>query len=646
MVSGVPQIAGYSELVEIGRGGQARVFRARHQKLGRIVALKVLHGFDGSPSALRQFQREGEALVAFGHHPAVVQVHDVDVTADERPYIAMEYCPGGSFEQVGPVPIDEVLEVGRAVAWALGAVHEAGLLHRDVKPSNVLRGQYGPKLGDFGIARAAGLSTTTLAPTFTPVHAPPELFQESGATQQSDLWSLGSTLYTLLEGHPPFGSDEVSLLALMHRITTQDVPPLTRTDVPEYLRAAVLSTLARDPAQRPPSADALRLVLAGVQPDQVRATVRAPGARSDAARAMPTERIGNPQIPTAVAATAVVATAAIPTAAVPTAAVPTGAISTASQRRDVAVEATPGLRSEPKHQRRRRATALVGTLLVVALSVAAVAQRPDDPPSQPLSAVPAATALPEGSTMAAIRSRGRIIIGTRFDQPLFGQANESGQPEGFDIEIGRLVASAILGDDAKDGIEFVDTPLAREEAIVGGKVDLVVATFTMSALRKDQVSFAGPYYVDGRSILVRGDDATIVGLSSLGEKKVCTQVGSATFDSLRERVPTADLSVQFDLISKCADALKAGRVDAVSDDRVNLLGALQANPGQVKLTGSTFDGKRYGVGVKKGDTVFRDFINAVLQRSFADGTWSKAFETHVGVPTGIATPLPPRLDPT
>ena len=289
---------------------------------------------------------------------------------------------------------------------------------------------------------------------------------------------------------------------------------------------------------------------------------------------------------------------------------------------------------------------LLGLLIVT--TVLAGCGEDDDAPGGAAGTTTGAAAAPThppGSTMDAIQKKGKITIGTKFDQPLFGLKGLSGQPEGFDVEIAKLVAEAIFGSNISGKTEFVETPSAvREQSIIDGKVDLVAATYTINDTRKQKVAFAGPYYIAGQSILVKKDNTTITGLASLAGKKVCTVTGSTPLKTLQEKAPTADLSILFDTYSKCIEALKDGRVEAVSTDNVILLGFIKDNPGQFKLVGETFTLEPYGIGVKKDDTVFRNFINDVLEKAYRDGTWAKLFETQVGKPTDIPTPTPPPVN--
>jgi len=256
-----------------------------------------------------------------------------------------------------------------------------------------------------------------------------------------------------------------------------------------------------------------------------------------------------------------------------------------------------------------------------------------------------ASTFPPGSTMDALQKKGKITIGTKFDQPLFGLKGLSGQPEGFDVEIAKMVATAIFGSNLSGKTEFVETPSAiREQSIIDGKVDIVAATYTINDTRKQKVGFAGPYYIAGQSILVKKDNTAITDLSSLAGKKVCTVTGSTPLKTLQEKAPAADISILFDTYSKCIEALKDGRVEAVSTDNVILLGFIKDNPGLFKLAGETFTQEPYGIGVKKDDTVFRNFVNDVLEKAYKDGSWAKAFETQVGKGTDIPTPTPPAVN--
>jgi len=267
--STVDEVSGYRDLTWIGSGGQAAVYRAVQIRLDRPVALKVLN--KGSDEAIRrQFRREGQAMVALGQHPHIVQVFDVDETDNGRPYLVMEYCERGSVDAelaaTGALAVDESLAIGIAVADALSAAHAKGLLHRDVKPANILLSEFGPRLGDFGLARPAEMERTTMISALTAWHAAPEVLFEGVPTKSSDLWSLGSTLYTLLAGQPPFATNTAEgPLAFSDRVRHDDPAPLARTDVPVSLLAFLQWCMQKDPADRVGSAEDLRDGLIAIQ---------------------------------------------------------------------------------------------------------------------------------------------------------------------------------------------------------------------------------------------------------------------------------------------------------------------------------------------------------------------------------------------
>lgn len=250
---------------------------------------------------------------------------------------------------------------------------------------------------------------------------------------------------------------------------------------------------------------------------------------------------------------------------------------------------------------------------------------------------------PAGSTMAKLHEAQKIRIGTKFDQPGFGLKGLDGKPAGFDVEIGKIIASE-LGI-PEDKIEWVEAPSAvREEVLEQDKVDLVIATYTINDKRKERIDFAGPYYVAGQHIMVKADDNSITGPDSFktGDKKVCSVQGSTPAQNIEQYLADkAKQLVLFDVYQKCVDALDGGQVDAVTTDNVILLGFIAEGDGKYKLAGEKFTDEPYGIGVKKGDTDFRNFINDVLEKIYADGRYAKAWQDTAGkfdpnVPEGPA----------
>ena len=282
---------------------------------------------------------------------------------------------------------------------------------------------------------------------------------------------------------------------------------------------------------------------------------------------------------------------------------------------------------------------LAGTVLVLTLAAAACG---GDDEGGDGGQVNEGASFAEGTTMARLQQEGAVTIGTKFDQPLFGLKNLEGKPEGFDVEIGKLIAGE-LGV-AEDKITWVEAVSAnREPFIQQDKVDFVVATYTINDKRKEVVDFAGPYYEAGQDIMVaKGNPEGIGGPDDLAGKKVCSVTGSTPAENIRTNYPEADLT-EFDVYSKCAEALKNGQVQAVTTDNVILLGLISQDEESFELVGEPFTEEPYGIGVKKGDTEFRNFINDTLQKAYDDGRWLAAWDATAGK-VAPQTPTPPTID--
>ena len=256
----------------IGRGAMGTVWRARDALLARDVAVKEVFLRDAKSSEDMRVRYERtlrEARTAARlNHPGVVTIFDV-VEADGRPWIVMELVQARSLERIlaqdGPLPPHQAADAGVRLLGALAAAHAAGILHRDVKPSNVLLGPDGRAvLTDFGIATLAGDPALTLTGMVmgTPGFTAPERIRGEPATPASDLWSLGATLYAAVDGHGPF-DHHGSSLAVLSVIANHDAP---RARSAGALGPAIDALLRRDPAARPDVATAGRLLAAAVAP--------------------------------------------------------------------------------------------------------------------------------------------------------------------------------------------------------------------------------------------------------------------------------------------------------------------------------------------------------------------------------------------
>ncbi len=295
---------------------------------------------------------------------------------------------------------------------------------------------------------------------------------------------------------------------------------------------------------------------------------------------------------------------------------------------------------------RFRRTTLAAGIGVAALTLAACGGG-DDSGSTPEVEVSEAPEFEAGTTMADIVDAGTIRVGTKFDQPGFGLQNLEGVPEGFDVEIAKIIAGK-LGV-APDAIEWVEAPSqVREQVLEDDKVDLVAATYTINEERAQRITFAGPYYVAGQQLMVATDNDTITGpddLKANPDAKVCSVSGSTPSESIREYLASDDQLVLFDVYERCADALRTGQVDVVTTDNVILAGFVSEAPEEYKLVGEQFTDEPYGIGVQKDDTAFCEFINTSLQEAADDGAYTEAWESTAGQIEGIETPDLPALEP-
>jgi serine/threonine-protein kinase len=275
-------VGNYRIVDVLGEGGMGTVYRAVHPELERTVAIKVLAlGLSGSHDIVRRFRVEAKAVNRI-RHPNIVDVQDFGTLPDGRPYYVMEYMAGESLghylTRVGALPARDTLVITLPIAEALEAAHNAGVVHRDLKPDNIfLLARDGksptPKLLDFGIAKvlsetiAGGTGRTQAGALMgTPLYMSPE--QAGGRVEElgtpSDVYSLGVILYQMLSGKPPFEAPGFGELLMMHMQTPP--PPLSSRvgGVPPNLEELVMRTLSKSPAARPPNAGALRKELLAI----------------------------------------------------------------------------------------------------------------------------------------------------------------------------------------------------------------------------------------------------------------------------------------------------------------------------------------------------------------------------------------------
>jgi beta-lactam-binding protein with PASTA domain/predicted Ser/Thr protein kinase len=268
----------YRVMSRLGTGGMAEVFLAEDQQLGRKVALKLLHRrFAEDPDFVERFRREAQAAAGL-QHPNVVSVYDRG-SFDDTYYIAMEYLPGRSLKQLirEEAPLDPVraIDIAIQILKAARFAHRRGVIHRDLKPHNVIVDDSGhAKVTDFGIARAGASDMTETGSIMgTAQYLSPEQAQGHVVNAGSDLYSIGVVLYEMLTGRVPFDAESAVTIALKH-VSEPPIPPShSNPNIPPELEQTILWVLNKDPADRPADADQLITVL-----EHCRAAITSAGA--------------------------------------------------------------------------------------------------------------------------------------------------------------------------------------------------------------------------------------------------------------------------------------------------------------------------------------------------------------------------------
>jgi eukaryotic-like serine/threonine-protein kinase len=264
----VPEVPGLTGLTVLARGGYATVYRANQTSVQREVAVKVENGTLESDRDQRRFLREARAAGRMSSHPHVVDLFDVGVTPDGHPYMIMELCDGTYADRMknDPLSATEAREVGWKIADALADAHNLGVLHRDVKPANLLITRFGePALADFGLAVLSETREQSITLELTPAYAAPEMFHQGRPAPESDVYALCATLYALMRGRPARWREghNPTLLSLVDMFA-EPVPEIP--NVPADLIALLRQGMANEPKARP-SAAVLRDELEGVVRD-------------------------------------------------------------------------------------------------------------------------------------------------------------------------------------------------------------------------------------------------------------------------------------------------------------------------------------------------------------------------------------------
>ncbi|WP_461073544.1 bifunctional serine/threonine-protein kinase/glutamate ABC transporter substrate-binding protein [Streptomyces pseudoechinosporeus] len=582
----------FTLLARLGSGGMGRVYLGRSPG-GMQVAVKVIReDFAEDADVLTRFRRE-VATVRAVRSPYTARL--VGASLDVPPYwLATEFVPGPTLlKATRGTSLEPTLCMGlfAALAEALAAVHGHGVVHRDVKPHNVILAPGGPQLIDFGIARAAEhteLTRTGQTPG-TPGYTAPEVLLGGEAGPAADVFALGATMAAAATGRAPYGGGEwpaVSYRVVHGEIDVDGVEP----GLAELIRQCV----DREPARRPAPLEIVRRC--GV---------------TDALAELPAyQRLAGP--------------APAPTPA-------------------------PAL---PARRRRRVPLAATASLAVGGLALATVIwllPGGGDGAKAGGSPTGSATGSPTGSpTASASGSGGRswpdsLTIGIMTDRPGMSTGLSSGKYEGFDIDVARYIA-AELGVKAEDIAWREASAAERTNLLVDGEVDFVVAGYQITDARKKEVDFSGPYLSASQDVLMRADNPTSV--RDLNGRKVCSVTGSnsESAEIVKKLAPEVQLTV-YPSYSECLTALDRGEVDALTADDALLAGyaADSGNPGNYRLAGQELSAENlYGVGVPKGETELRDDIDAAIDKMIADGSWAKAADENLGGVVNYDAPQPAR----
>ncbi len=252
-------IDGLSDVSVIGSGGSATVYRARQEALDRTVAVKVVHAA-WSIETRERFEHEREVMGRLSGHVAIVPIFATGMTTRGEPYLVMPFYARGSLFRLmkdrGPLPWREATFILETLAQTLADSHREGIVHRDVKPGNVmLTSHLQPRLSDFGITLPAGMPTSGSAIAYTPSYSPPEAFEAGSAQPTVDVYGLGATLWAMLAGRAPYTDPggSIEMTRIMERAKAGELEPPT-ADTPQPLVDLINRAMATDPATRPADA--------------------------------------------------------------------------------------------------------------------------------------------------------------------------------------------------------------------------------------------------------------------------------------------------------------------------------------------------------------------------------------------------------
>lgn len=595
----------YELLTLIGHGGMGEVWRAQDTKLRRFVAVKGLldrSSLTGGAQAeaMARARQEAQAIAKI-EHPNVVTVHD-QVETDHQVWIVMKLVDAKSLAELlrseGTLAVPKAARLALQVLQGLRAVHGAEVVHRDVKPHNVVVGEGGHAiLVDFGIAKFDGALPVTQAGTVigTPEYLAPELFDSSApaATPASDLWALGITLYEMVEGRTPFPGPNQWQVQVA--IETSPVPPFQYAGP---LAPVIEGLLTRDPRQRLSAALAEEMLQQVLDP------------------------------PSAVRPATPVPAAVAPPVPVP--------------------QSGPARAGGPRRPRGRTLLkAGVLALCVALLGAGWIALSADDEPDGKENTG-------AGSGQGSKKERWKdthpmLKIGVKDDQPGLSKYDKKTKKySGYDIDLAYEIARRMGYE--RDEVDFTTVATDyRSTALKVKLVDLVIASYSITEERKTappteySVDFAGPYYEASRGFLVREKSSryTIRDTSDLQtlQVEVCTARDSTYEKWLPEagfKLVKSPPNTYQDCLDKLLD--RTSDIYAVATDDVILAGYVKENPGKVRQLENVGGAEGYGVGMRPKSPLLKSEVCATLKGILAGRVWEDLYTKHLSPLTGRANP--------